>query len=176
MKFTLTYQGPLAPTQRAVSREKRALREAFMPQLIGQLERAGISWPKWGSHDEAIHRTFLGGLAHDAIVTRHLRNAVDLDILLLTPAHLTKPGDADNRVKTLLDGLTRPRTAAIKDVQRGTPVLALLEDDFLVERYSVEQRTWLGQDVQSRDSLAILSVRITSGDGPGTIGGSFFAG
>lgn len=166
MRFTLTYEGPLPPKQRGVSPIKAALRAAFAPQLREQVSRF---YPD-GLKD--YHQMVIGGRPFESLVTSYLRNAVELDILMLTPRSINRPGDADNRVKTLLDGLTLPSSGS--SVRDDEARLCLLEDDRLVNRYSMDARPWLGRDNGSRDSLVLIGVVIVN-DGPASLGGQFLA-
>lgn len=166
MRFTLTYEGPLPPKQRGVSPLKAALRAQFEPQLREQISRF------YPDRVPDEHRRTVAGLQYEALVTGALSNAAELDIVLLTPRALSRPGDADNRVKTLLDGLTLPN--ANSAIPNDDARLCLLEDDRLVSRYSVDARPWLGRGNGSSDSLVIIGVTIVN-DGPASYGGQFLA-
>lgn len=145
---------------------KAALRAAFEPQLREQIRRFYPDGLK------NYHQAVIRGVPYEALVTKYLSNAVELEILLLTPRTLNRPGDADNRVKTLLDGLTLPNAGSA--IEHDEARLCLLQDDQLVTRYSVDARPWLGQPDSSTDSLVIISVAIVN-DGPATLGGQFLA-
>lgn len=166
MRFSLTYEGSLPPKQRGISPVKTALRAAFAPQLREQISRF---YPD-GVPDE--HTKVISGTHYQALVTSVLSNAAELDILMLTPRSLNRPGDVDNRVKTLLDGLTLPNPGSgiVDDDAR----LCLLEDDKLVSRYSVDARPWLGRKAGSADALIIISVSIVN-EGPASYGGQRLA-
>jgi hypothetical protein len=153
VEFTLTYQGPLPPRQRSrpVSDAKDALRAAFDPQLREQMAPyEGLSLlPGSGQEPNDTHRFVVG---------RSMHVGVALSILLLTPPGLGKPGDGDNRVKTLIDGLALPAGPATSGTSDSP--LCLLEDDDLVVRYSLDSRPWLGRSPGQTDSLVLVNVKI----------------
>jgi hypothetical protein len=83
--------------------------------------------------------------------------AVELDVLLLTHHAAKRPGDLDNRLKTLIDGLTRPQNPqqqASITASPQEPLYCLLDDDDLVQRVSVDSRRWY----ESADPDEVLVV------------------
>jgi hypothetical protein len=100
----------------------------------------------------------------------------ELDVLILTPTAIARPADLDNRLKTLIDGLTRPGNLQQLPPGHSTPAttFCLLEDDGLVTRLSVDSRPRLGRPVGSTDVLVVVSVNIVNNGVP-TYGGSALA-
>jgi hypothetical protein len=83
-----------------------------------------------------------GGHRVTPLVRRSLSLACSLDILFLRkedPRIVTKGGDIDNRIKTLLDGLRKP---SLDDLSGGKPdfdpLYCLLEEDSLVANLSIK--------------------------------------
>lgn len=147
------YEGPLPTKKRGVSPVKAHLRDAFSPQIEEQLKSRVETFEYLSSR--------LGEHEFVCVVNDRLRTGAELDILLLTPTSIARPGDLDNRLKTLVDGLTRPA-----NVQQLTPsasttsqTFCLLEDDGLVTRLTVDSRPWLGRPKGSADILAVVNVK-----------------
>jgi hypothetical protein len=164
MEFTLTYTGTLPPRQRRVSREKTALRAAFGPQLA---ELVPEFYPD-GLPNE--HKVKVNDLVYLALVPKILHVGVHLDIQIFTPSQRRRPGDVDNRVKTLIDGLTVPLPGARTETEDKDPnPLCLLEDDSQVLRYTLDSRRWLAMDDPAQ-TLVLVGVRIVN-SGASTYGG-----
>ncbi len=93
-----------------------------------------------------------------------------IDVLLLRrdyPGSVISAGDLDNRIKTLIDGLRRPRNgielrAHLTPEPDETPFYCLLEDDNLITQFSVETDTLLDDPVSAdaRFARAIITVEI----------------
>lgn len=96
-----------------------------------------------------------------------------LSVLLLRrdyPGSVINAGDIDNRIKTLLDGLRRPRNAMelrgnAKPAADEDPFFVLLEDDRLVTELSVETDTLLDEPIADKDKdqrlvRAIITVEL----------------
>ncbi|WP_295785902.1 hypothetical protein [uncultured Microbacterium sp.] len=156
MEFTLTYQGPLPPRGRGVSPVKAQLRRAFHPQIKGTLEPR-LTPSSRPSTTETVH-----GFEFVTPATSSLSTAVELHVLLLSPP-TQRIGDADNRLKTLIDGLTRP--ANPEQMQghtapaEGGPTFCLLSDDRLVQRVNLDTRVWHGAS-NSTESLVVVTAKI----------------
>lgn len=161
VEFTLTYQGPLPPKQRGISPVKARLRQAFHPQIKGTLDPrlTATARPQVTS---TVHGHDFIAPANDAI-----RTAVALDVLLLTPP-AARIGDADNRLKTLIDGLTRP--ANRQQMQNheapseGGPTYCLLSDDRLVQRVNLDTRRWHGAP-DDTTSLVVVTAKLVLAEG-----------
>lgn len=104
----------------------------------------------------------IGGFDFVAPVTRELTTAAHLHVLLLTPPSV-RVGDADNRLKTLIDGLTRPanpqQLQSHEAPPEGGPTYCLLEDDRLVERINFDTRRWHGAS-DPHESLVVITATI----------------
>lgn len=161
MKLTLTYQGSLPPKQRGVSPIKADLRRAFHPQIREQVARLldNASRPHM--------TTEVGG--HEFISPSHpaFRTGVELDILLLTPPG-NKIGDVDNRLKTLIDGLTRPanpgQLQGFSEPDGGGPTFCLMDDDRLVERIGLDSRRWHVPQADPSAALVIVTATLVLSD------------
>jgi hypothetical protein len=145
---------------------KARLRESFHPQVRSQVGPA-ISRPERFITD-------YGG-QHFLCAARADRcTAVELDVLLLTPPTV-KVGDADNRLKTVIDGLTRPANpeqmrgfAAPAD---GGPTFCLLDDDALVQRVNLDSRKWHGATGPD-NTLVVVTASMVMLEGASTGGTS----
>ncbi|MEU3457641.1 hypothetical protein ABZ671_29160 [Micromonospora sp. NPDC006766] len=161
MKLTLTYQGPLPPRKRGITSEKANLRTAFHSQILAQV-RSRLA----EKTVKAVTST-IGGHAFVSVVHQNLRTAVELDVLLLTPQERRQVGDTDNRLKTLIDGLTRPANLEqMRDYvppDDGGPLYCLMDNDALVNRLSVDSRRWFVPNVTDTDALVLVTASIVLG-------------
>lgn len=161
MKLTLTYRGRLPATQRGVSPVKTELRQAFHPQIAAQI---GL---RLGNSIEQATTEF-GGHRFVSPVHRDLRTAAELDVLLLTPKSSRSAGDVDNRLKTLIDGLTRPVNS--QQMQHfipptdGGPTYCLMDSDELVKRLTIDARPWFESGMPQNEALVVLTATIVLGD------------
>jgi hypothetical protein len=165
MRFTMVYEGQLPPTQRKVSPIKARLREAFSPQVEEQLRSRVKTFEHLDSQ--------VGGHNFVCVVNDRFRTGAELEVLILTPTDLARPGDIDNRLKTLIDGLTRPANSQqLQDTApNGETTFCLLEDDGLITKLAVDSRSWLGRPAGSNDVLVLVSANIVNNGVP-TFGGS----
>lgn len=96
------------------------------------------------------------GQSYMCPVSRALRTAVELDVLLLTPSDAVKAGDPDNRIKTLIDGLTVPQNpqmaAALEPPEPGEVTYCLMDDDSRVSRLTWESRPWFANGAYEGDA------------------------
>lgn len=155
MKFRLFYRGQLKSN--GGSKEKQELRRKFHlqlkelwrqkplnPEFLRYIEEPYISDSR-SNKINIIKKA--GSFSFVPIVCETFRTIADLDITFLRPEEpgsiLTKGGDIDNRIKTLLDGLRIPKINEIPPPpmdcpQDGeNPFFCLLEDDALVTHLSV---------------------------------------
>lgn len=101
------------------------------------------------------------------LVRNSLYLACDLNILFLRHDDdlriLRDHGDLDNRIKTLFDGLRKPKTAEEQGgiVPSADPLYVLLEDDALIHSFSVKTGKLLGQAVERRKKLVRLTIEVT---------------
>lgn len=133
---------------------------AFHPQIKAQVE------PRLGNGRASIVTQFEG---HPFLSPAHrgFRTAAELHVLMLTPRSDKRAGDADNRLKTLIDGLTRPaNTQQMRDFvpadSGGT--FRLLDDDALVRRVTLDSRTSYRSAESSNDALVIVTARLVLGE------------
>jgi hypothetical protein len=184
MQFRLTYEGELLANNSgrqdlARAPHKHAMRKIFHQQL----KRL------WGIHPvlkelatvKMYHQRGITLLEHTAanfhqngyrfvpLVTRELCLICKLEILMLRhgePGGVISAGDIDNRVKTLLDALRKPRSAnelgGATPADDEDPFFCLLEDDGLVTHLAVETDTLL-EPVTGKDSDVRLVIDVTLG-------------
>jgi len=165
MEFTLYYRGQLAAN--GSRKEKHDLRLTFSLQLF-ELWRHKADRPDefFRALPELTKDSFsqaVGPLRFAALVNKG--QVVELDITMLRPeapgSIISKGGDIDNRIKTLLDALRIPSNAdeLPTGVSRSDDViLCLLEDDRLVTRLSVETQQLLEPGVDA--TLVVLLIRV----------------
>ena len=101
------------------------------------------------------------------LVRNSLYLACDLEILFLRHDDdlrvLQKGGDLDNRIKTLFDGLKKPKHADEQGgiVPSADPLYVLLEDDALIHSFSVRTGKLLGRGVEKQENLVRLNIDVT---------------
>lgn len=163
MKLTLSYQGALPPKQRGVSAVKAELRRAFHPQIEAQIR---------GFVDESnlpYLTTIVDGHSFVSPAHERFRTAVELDILLLAPRGRRPAGDTDNRLKTLVDGLTRPANSqqmqGFTEPDDGGATYCLMDDDRLVQRIGLDSRPWHVPQDGRTDALVVVTATIVLGEG-----------
>lgn len=170
MRFTLTYQGPLSPSQtRSRPEANYRIRTVLDPQLRQFLQHRSLD-------PDLIQSRTVGSRRYEFLIGSPLRNEVELDIVLFTPVGVARPGDVNNRLKTLTDGLACPTQPSADRAPSDAPtLLCLLEDDSLIQRVTVTPEVWYGRQ-DDPDSLAVISVKIVNGRaGHPTYGGSSLA-
>lgn len=161
MKLTLTYRGPLPATQRGVSAAKAKLRQAFHPQVSAQIKA------RLGTSIAHVTTEFEG---HKFIcpVHRDFRTAAEISVLLLTPKSARSVGDVDNRLKTLIDGLTRPANSqqmrGFMPPVDGGPTYCLMDSDQLVKHLTVDARPWFESGIPVDEALVVVTATIVLGD------------
>lgn len=162
MKLTLTYQGPLPSKQRGVSPVKARLRAAFHPQILAQ------SQGRLRADSRTRLTTNIGSREFISLAHPNFDTAVELDILMLAPRGRRPVGDTDNRLKTLIDGLTRPANLnQLQDYEapdEGGPTYCLMDDDNLVQRIGVDSRTWHVPPLGSPEALVVVTASIVISD------------
>jgi hypothetical protein len=74
----------------------------------------------------------------------------------------------DNRLKTLIDGLTRPVNS--QQMQHfipptdGGPTYCLMDSDELVKRLTIDARPWFESGMPQNEALVVLTATIVLGD------------
>jgi hypothetical protein len=154
----LTYEGALPATQRGVSKIKSELRSHFHPQIKAQIA------DRLFDHERDRLTSVVGSYEFLSPVNSAYKTAVELDIFLLVPGHARSVGDSDNRLKTLIDGLTRPANGnqlrAHVRPPDGEATYCLMDDDGLVRRISFEVRRWWRPGTPADEALAIVTATI----------------
>ena len=162
MKFRLFYRGNLKVNGKP--KDKHALRKAFHVQLMELWEQEPLSsraedFLKPDYKLSAIKQ--VQGQQFSSIVNSVNNLVAKLDITFLRPEEpgrlVTQGGDIDNRLKTLLDGLSIPKEGQItKESQFEDQKLlhCLLEDDNLITGLSVE----VDRLLDSQDELEVVLI------------------
>ena len=184
MEFHLVYDGNLLRPQQSGNRrvwEKHAIRGFLSPQL----KRLWETHPALKSYasrtveiDENGNRLdppkpFLDHLAdwhkvHDLriipITTDGNGLVCSLDILFLIPEpRVIESGDIDNRLKTLVDALKKPKPGTIQkktnDPPDPNPMYCLMEDDKQVTGLAIKtDRLLYSMDGGQHDAIAVIRV------------------
>ena len=204
LRFRLTYEGELRPTQRdprdgqhdRLGAHKQDIRKAFHVQLrelwrtnkflrdikVDPKRHFGPNVPPVATIDafaspgrmplaEALADRYQQfGFKFVPLVREELSLLCSLRILFLrrdAPGSALYAGDIDNRLKTVIDALRRPRSPnELQDVPPPsadeTPFYCLLEDDSQVTHFEVETDTLLNpmtdSDADHRKSHLIITV------------------
>lgn len=175
MRLTLTYQGPLPASSKGVTRLKHQIRLQLHPQIKAHVE------PMLGVNVTEHVASHYGGFDFITPVSKRSRLAVELDVLLLSRRGKNPLGDVDNRLKNLIDGLTRPASPdQMKEFAPpdSGPTYCLLEDDRLVQRIGLDTRFWHAPGASHEEALAIITASIVLADGADSsvpMGSLFFA-
>jgi hypothetical protein len=208
MKFRLTYEGELRPSQKdaigsqpePLALHKHKIRQHFHGQLRELwatnrfLREHKVYGSDYGYHIASGPDTFWRPEPseqvplRDALVKSGKNSAFgfnflplvwerfsllcSLDILFLRrdiPGSAISAGDIDNRIKTLIDGLRRPRNE-MELMHNGTkivpeadedPFFCLLEDDKQVSHISLETDTLLDTDIAPSEDKSVVRLIIT---------------
>lgn len=173
MELTLFYRGVLASN--GGTTEKQSLRRVFHQQLTEFWKQNPLKDYRhlWDSSlplfkDESDIRQKRGLFDFVPLVNEHMHLVADLQVHLLRsepPGSVkAQSGDLDNRIKTLLDALRMPRVAdeiptndAPSTDER--PFFCLLEDDALINSFSVVTHRWLEPGVSRKEAILIVNVR-----------------
>lgn len=96
------------------------------------------------------------------------KTAVELDITMLTRPSDGPAGDADNRLKTLVDGLTRPANVqqlkGHSEPPEGGPTYCLMDDDNLVQGLNLHLGGWHDPSAKRNDALVVIVARLVLHD------------
>ncbi len=165
MKFYLTYKGHLYPSgnksRRAggLSFHKHSIRRVFHRQLkqLWKIEEGLQAYTIPRRHSDS-HEIYLEpynefGYQFVPLVRRKLKLSCSLDILFLRndppSSGVISAGDIDNRIKTLIDCLRRPKNEKELPSEYSTPkddecpFYCLLEDDDQIGNFAVKADTLL---------------------------------
>lgn len=155
MKFILTYEGELPPTNKQghMNEIKQAIRRQIHSQLSILWKQQNLkniydtfisrNLPDMGNHSLPVKK--IGNYSLVPLVSDYLRTITNIEIIFLRkeePGSLVlKGGDIDNRIKTLLAGLSIPnRDQILKDDNHHAdedPFFCLLEHYGLISGLSV---------------------------------------
>ena len=99
------------------------------------------------------------------IVCESFQLQCSLDILLLDENRSPFPkGDIDNRMKTLIDALRMPTSSELecnrKPCEGEEPFFCLLEDDKLINSFSVERDTLWSENSSGNFAKVVIGVTI----------------
>jgi hypothetical protein len=172
VEFTLYYRGPLKSNGGPV--EKHALRGWFHGQLKELWKQLPLSQHRDllklnpDEHDLSIVRT-IHGFNFAPLVSAKAAFVAELRIFMLRPeppgSIVTKGGDIDNRLKTLLDALKVPAEAnalpkGAAPIPGETYFFCLLDDDNLVTRLDVATDRLL--EPGTSPSEVVLTIHVTT--------------
>jgi hypothetical protein len=186
VKFRLVYDGPLPPNDRGLQPLKQEIRRQLHPQLqalwqdhpaLAQLIKRKPEPLNYRPVDRIADAHAIGAFKFVPLVRQANRMACRLEILVLMrkePYQVfsgDERGDLDNRIKTLIDGLRKPRQATeVKDLSPlagEEPFYVLLEDDRVVYEFAVQSDRLLApapRDKPERDVVAIIGVHVTTNE------------
>jgi hypothetical protein len=168
MQFTLVYQGELPPN--GDKKEKWRIRREIEPQLRKLWDLAPFNTlSRYRDHDYQSDDHYVGhsfqGVEYIPCVTKKLDLRAELDVQLFSsaqPGGLIHHGDIDNRMKTLLDALSRPQhkqqipaRAGVSDDGR---LYCLLDDDSLITKITVTNGRLLTLPEGSKQALVLINV------------------
>lgn len=189
LQFRLTYEGLLYAASNGNKRgaHKHEIRRRFHPQLKRLWETSPlfehlliqmapenkffVQEPRPFGLEELANRGKMGNFRFVPLIRDDLDLWCGLEILFLRPGkmgRIFKSGDIDNRIKTILDALKKPRD--LQDIENEFPVgledpfFCLLGDDSLVAKLSVDTDDLLGivgGDLPSEhDARVVVTVTV----------------
>jgi len=175
MEFTLVYRGPLKSNGKP--KHKHAIRRIFHEQLKKLLSKENIE--KLEPPEEILVYNYdekgictekdVGEFRFTALVNTNINLVAELSINMLWPeaagAIITRGGDIDNRLKTLLDALRMPTVESelptcASPGDGETPFYCLLEDDKLVTRLNVVTDRLLESPEDGAQSYVNLQIHV----------------
>jgi hypothetical protein len=184
VEFTLYYRGPLKPNGSPTHKHK--IRQGFHSQV-----KELWNHPPLNRHPEFLDPSHEPtGIGGNIVVTKHEEGSVvrsvgaykfasvvhsaldlvaDLTITFLRPEApgkiITKGGDLDNRIKTLLDALKMPSEPQALP-QGSSPTteqkpffFCLLEDDYLITSLNIKSDRLLEPNVAPSEVVLLIHVR-----------------
>lgn len=172
MEFTLFYRGTLKASG---SREdKQSLRRHFHVQMKELWKQHPAlkscasfleSNPKEGS---SLVYNF-GGFQFIPLISERIYLIADLDIIILKPEPpgqmVTKSGDIDNRLKTLLDAMKMPKEpdelpTGDSPKEGETPFFCVFEDDNLITNIRIKTDRLLDVCDNPLEVVLLIKVRV----------------
>jgi hypothetical protein len=174
MEFTLVYRGSLKAN--GDPKHKQQIRRVMHAQLKELMKASHMKHA--GPPDEILTCDYVdrglccvrnvGGFEFAGLVSEEMHLVAELSILLLRPEAsgviVTKGGDIDNRLKTLLDALRIPQTRDLPksdSPQEGeNPFYCLLEDDKLITRLDITSDRLLESQTEPTNVNLIIRVRM----------------
>ena len=174
MRFRLHYRGKLKSN--GSPKDKQKIRRAIHIQLADLWTQSPLAHQ--AEQFLSIENPYMsvlrrvGDWTFSAVVSKTHFLVAELDIVLMRPeepgALVTQGGDIDNRVKTLLDALTIPKSNQIPSEDTPTedenPMHCLMEDDNLVTGLSIKVDRLLGS-VDPTEVLVLIEVAISATKG-----------
>jgi len=156
MKFILTFDGELFPNGDPT--EKWTVRRHLHPQLqeLWSIHQQ-LQTLKQNPNCAEIER---GGRRFLPLVRKTLALECSLKILFLRKedaGRVYQGGDLDNKIKTLLDGLSVPqREQVIPDATIDDPIYCLVEDDALITGLEISTHRLLSRPNASKHEVRLI--------------------
>lgn len=176
MEFTLLYQGPLK--SKGTAKHKHELRTVFHSQLKILWQQKPLNAfhgflkesPPKGT--PSILKK-VGIFTFAPLVNEELKLVAELDISILIPDEpgslISRGGDIDNRLKTLLDALRMPKVEAEipkrqKPKKDELPFFCVLEDDALITKVTIDTDRLLREQLKNYVHLLVnVKTKIVEG-------------
>ena len=167
MRFTLYYRGAL-PSNGSPS-AKDCIRRAISPQLRDLWNQIPLKYERQRFLDPDYELTAVrevDGHAFACVVNSKISLVAALDILFLRPEEpgslVTRGGDIDNRIKTLLDALAIPKPDQIVAKNNGSDDVThcLLEDDNLTTGMNIAVDRLLDSG-SSKEVIIVIVVNVS---------------
>lgn len=168
MEFTLFYRGELKANGN--KDHKHEIRKAFHPQLNVLWNQPPLnSYRQYLDPSNQLSIIRNSGLFQFApLITEKFNLVAGIEIILLRPeapgSIISKGGDIDNRIKTLLDALKSP---SINELPNGivpgtseTPFFCLTEDDNLITDLSIKTDRLLLNSSNTAEVVLLIKTKV----------------
>lgn len=174
MQFRLVYEGEIRSRQQAGLAAVHDIRAKLAPQVKMLWEYPPLNQSQdWLKNEGSFHAcTEHDGWHFASAVSSAVGLYGEVDILILRPqppgSIVSKQGDLDNKLKTLIDALTVPTLQQVRELQRlglQAPqglMHCAFSDDNLISRLSVTSDRLLC-DMSERRSIAVINVTLKVG-------------